>query len=254
MFGAAGEGFEGALVVGGASAWGGVGDGADDGDFASEEGEGVEAGVVDGEDAEDDDASESSDDVDGLSDGVGVSADAFGDDVDGVVAGEFGEAFASGVVFGDDFGGAESLCGLLLVWVSCEDDGVGVEGLGGELRGEADGAGADDEDGFALGEVDHAVAVYGAGEGFGHGGDFGVDAVWCGEDGFGGCVEGLGHAAVGGDADESAGGLALVVVSGGAVAAGSAAEEGFDADDVAFACVGDAGADGGDDAADFVSG
>ena len=138
--------------------------------------------------------------------------------------------------------------------MSGEDDDVGSGGLGGELGGEADGAGADDEDGFSLAEGGHVVAVDAAGERLGDGGDLAVDVGRRFEDGGRGGEDILGHAAVDGDSDQSAGDLALVVMPGDAVSALAAAQERLDADDIALLDVVDTRAHGGHDAADLVSG
>ena len=137
-------------------------------------------------------------------------------------------------ILADHLRRAEIAGGFLLMRVAGQDDDVGAGGLGGELGGESDRAGADDQDGFSLAEGGHVVAVHPAGERLRDGGDFAVDVGRGLEDGDAGSEDILGHAAVDRDADESAGDLALVVVTRAAVPAGAAAEQGFDPDYVAL--------------------
>ena len=251
---AAGEQLERFLVVGHAPARGGVGDGADHCDFAPQQGEGVEPGVVDREDAEDDDSAEPPHGVDRGANRVRVSADALGDHVDRVVRRELREPLFARFVVADDLDRAEPPGGFLLVRMAGEHDHLRTVGLRGELGGEADAAAADHQHRFSVAELDFLEAVHGAGERLGDGGQFAVDARGRGEDGFGGREQLLGHPAVHGDADEAAGDLALVVAPGDAVPAAAAAQERFDADYIALAQAGYAGARGGDHAADLVAG
>ena len=252
IVGAAGQVLERALVVGRAPAGRGVGDRADHRDLAPEQGERVEAGAVDGEDAEHDDAAEPAHRVDRGADRVGLAADAFGDHVDRVVRREFGEPAPAGFVLAENLDGAELAGALLLVRVAGEHDHARAHRLRGQLCGEPDRAAADHEHRLTRFELRFGEAVDGAGERLGQRGQLAVDPGRRGEDGRGGGAHLLGHAAVLRDADQPAGDLALVVAAGMAVPAVAAAQQRLDADHVALAQAVDARADGGDDAADLV--
>lgn len=176
--------------------------------------------------------------------------------VGAVAAGEVHDLGDAGfATFGHHVGGPEFAAQVGAVFVPAhEDDAFGAEGFGGEYRGEADGAVADDGDDFAGGDFAHVGGVVAGevdvgkreqgGEQFVAGGvgvdvgDFHHGAVGEGDAG----VLGLESAGVGlaVEAAVDAGGLhAFLAVDAGVVLVGE-----WDDDEVA-------GPDGGDVAADF---
>ncbi len=235
----------------------GGGAGAEEGDFAGDDGLEWELDMWRGVADEDDGAAFADGGEGGFDRGVG--ADGFEGDVGAAVVGEFEEGGEKVWVVGVEGVGCAGFAGFVEAGVvDVEDDEVGAAGDAGDLGDElSDHAGADDDDGFSEEGGGAADGVDGDGDGFNHGGviegevggEFVGDVLGDGDE--------FGEAAVlavikAGDAEDAAV-VAEVDVAGAAEGASAAVDGGVEGDAVAGGEMCDGVADGFDDASGFVS-